>query len=246
MEYEDIPEVNQCQTQLHELYNDDISGCVPEFTAYRILYNVYISAKYRHGANAMHGILTDACMRGVVSDPAVAHALEVRESVESDDYHAFFRLQRDAPNMSSTMMGLLIDRMRHNGMRNICKSFRPTVSISIISNLLGFQFQTENQKKVKTVLDAMTEETEETEETKKTKEIKETKEIEEELCRVWMLQECCEDKEEEDKEDDLGISGVVFKTDLLIDSKETTSKGYFNRPYCFKVMDGDSVTEKKK
>ena len=219
LEYEDIPEVNQCQTQLHELYNDDIPGCVPEFTAYRILYNVYISAKYRHGANAMHAILTDACHRGVASDEAVSHALAVRESVEMDDYNAFFQLQRQAPNMSSTMMELLVGRMRHGGMRLICRSFRPTVTIQTVAELLGFSSV--------------------------------------EQCRSWLMKESRKgekekqgeeeemQRQEQEKDSNASLYTVVVITEDVIDSKETILNGYFNRPYCFEVMDGDSVTDKK-
>ena len=92
-----------------------LAGSVSEFTAYRILYNVYISAKYKHGAYAMHEILTDASSLGVTTDDAVEHALNVREAVEMCDYHSFFRLKACAPNMSATMMELLVGLMRHKG-----------------------------------------------------------------------------------------------------------------------------------
>ena len=36
LEYGDLAEFNQCQTQLHAMYADGLPGCVAEFTAYKV------------------------------------------------------------------------------------------------------------------------------------------------------------------------------------------------------------------
>ncbi len=36
LEYGDLAEFNQCQTQLHAMYADKVPGCVAEFTAYKV------------------------------------------------------------------------------------------------------------------------------------------------------------------------------------------------------------------
>ncbi|KAL6765381.1 SAC3/GANP/Nin1/mts3/eIF-3 p25 family-domain-containing protein [Haematococcus lacustris] len=48
LEYGDMAEYNQCQTQLASLYADGVAGCAAEFTAYRVIYN---AAHARAGAN---------------------------------------------------------------------------------------------------------------------------------------------------------------------------------------------------
>ena len=232
LEYEDIPEVNQCQTQLHELYNMKLKGKIGEFTAYRILYNVYISAKYKHGSYAMHEILTDASALGVTSDAAVVHALHVRESVEMCDYYSFFNLLRNAPNMSATMMALLVGLMRHKAMRFICRAYMPSVDIVTVSNLLGFGVEETGVAACKAHLDACCFEGES------------KKEESHPLPPPGLRGVKVEGGGSDGGSERVALAGVVFKDakETLVDTKLTLAKGYFTIPYMFKIMDGDSVT----
>jgi len=43
----DLNEFNQCQTQLRELYAEGYKGCITEFTAYRILYYLYLQGNQK-------------------------------------------------------------------------------------------------------------------------------------------------------------------------------------------------------
>lgn len=128
LESGDINEFNQCQTQLHELYEKVPSaGQVLEFLSYRILYCIYVSlqAKKADAANAgqlgMYNVLTI-----VTSDhrrnEGIAHALAVREAVAMNDYHRFFNLYVDAPNMAGYLMDPMVPAIRLRALRAICKA----------------------------------------------------------------------------------------------------------------------------
>lgn len=49
LEYGDLPEFNQCQTQVHALHRAGVSGATHEFLAYRLLYQ---TVHARHGQGA--------------------------------------------------------------------------------------------------------------------------------------------------------------------------------------------------
>lgn len=46
------------------------------------------------------------------AEPAVKHALAVRSALAIGNYHAFFRLYDDAPNMNAYIIDHFIDRER--------------------------------------------------------------------------------------------------------------------------------------
>lgn len=62
----DLNEYNQCQTQLKQLYSSGLKGSEMEFTAYRILYYLYLQGniKYQKGsqdiAHLMSTLTNDA------------------------------------------------------------------------------------------------------------------------------------------------------------------------------------------
>ncbi len=51
LQSDDLNEYNQCQTQLKQLYASGLKGSEMEFTAYRILYYLYMqgNSKYQKG-----------------------------------------------------------------------------------------------------------------------------------------------------------------------------------------------------
>lgn len=59
LEVGDLNEYNQCQTQLKQLYDSGLPGSEMEFTAYRILYYVYLQGnkKYQNGSSDLASIL---------------------------------------------------------------------------------------------------------------------------------------------------------------------------------------------
>uniref|UniRef100_A0AAV1VAQ4 SAC3/GANP/THP3 conserved domain-containing protein n=1 Tax=Peronospora matthiolae TaxID=2874970 RepID=A0AAV1VAQ4_9STRA len=140
LESGDINEFNQCQTQLHELYEKLIPGEAIEFLAYRILYCVYVSLQAKKGdSNAgqlgMYNVLglVTAKLR---AHPAISHALAVRQAVAMNDYHRFFKLYVGAPNMAGYLMDVMVPAIRLSALRAMCKAYRPTVSMQHIRNEL--------------------------------------------------------------------------------------------------------------
>ncbi|POM71878.1 Leukocyte receptor cluster member 8 [Phytophthora palmivora] len=143
LESGDINEFNQCQTQLHELYEKLIPGQAVEFLAYRILYCVYVSLQAKKGdSNA--GQLGMYNVLGLVTpklraDPAIAHALAVRQAVAMNDYHRFFKLYVDAPNMAGYLMDVMVPAIRLSALRAMCKAYRPTISVQYIRDELKLE-----------------------------------------------------------------------------------------------------------
>ncbi|ORZ24870.1 SAC3/GANP/Nin1/mts3/eIF-3 p25 family-domain-containing protein [Lobosporangium transversale] len=132
LEKGDLGEFNQCQTQLKQLYEENLPGNVMEFTAYRILYQL-------HTRNPSDII---AVMRSLTpaqkQDPAVKHALEVRTALSSSNYHAFFKLYRTAPNMGPFLIDQFVDRERVQAMARIAVAYRPGVQLDFLTSTLGY------------------------------------------------------------------------------------------------------------
>lgn len=55
-------------------------------------------------------------------DHAILHALAVRSAVASGDFHRFFRLLLDAPNMGGYLMDSFVPRERLSALCTICKA----------------------------------------------------------------------------------------------------------------------------
>jgi hypothetical protein len=55
------------------------------------------------------------------AEPAVAHSLQVRSSLATGNYHAFFLLYADAPNMNAYIMDHFIDRERANALLTMAR-----------------------------------------------------------------------------------------------------------------------------
>ena len=116
LEKGDIGEYNQCQTQLRSLYGLGLNGNPVEFKAYRILY--FIHTANRTGLN---DTLADLIAAEKEERP-IKHALDVRSSLALGNYHRFFQLYLDTPNMGAYLMDMFVMRERLAALCNICKS----------------------------------------------------------------------------------------------------------------------------
>lgn len=117
LEQGDMGEYNQCQTQLKALFQQNLGGNPAEFKAYRILYFVYTCNKT--DMNDLLAELTPADQ----TQPWIKHALDVRSALALGNYHKFFRLYLDAPNMGSYLMDMFLERERLHALANISRAY---------------------------------------------------------------------------------------------------------------------------
>ena len=116
LEKGDLGEYNQCQTQLRALYAQHLEGHPEEFKAYRILY-------FMHTCNRtdMNDVLADLTPVEK-KDPSIKHALETRSALALGNYHRFFQLYLETPNMGAYLMDMFVTRERLVALSNICVS----------------------------------------------------------------------------------------------------------------------------
>jgi SAC3 family protein LENG8/THP3 len=116
LEKGDLGEYNQCQTQLRALYKQDLGGHPIEFKAYRILYFIHTCNR-----TDMNDVLSDLTTTDK-SEPAINHALQVRSALALGNYHKFFKLYLEVPNMGAYLMDMFVARERIAALASICKS----------------------------------------------------------------------------------------------------------------------------
>ena len=116
LEKGDLGEYNQCQTQLRALYAQNVGGNPVEFKAYRILYFIHTCNR-----TALNDVLADLTT-AEKEENAIKHALNVRSSLALGNYHRFFRLYLDTPNMGAYLMDMFVVRERLAAISNICKA----------------------------------------------------------------------------------------------------------------------------
>ncbi|CAL4953779.1 unnamed protein product [Urochloa decumbens] len=129
----DLPEYNQCQSQLKRLYGEGVKGCNVEFSAYNLLCVMLHSNSKRDLLSLMASLPKEA-----KKDATVKHALEVRSAVLSGNYVLFFKLYKVAPNLNSCLMDLYAEQMRFEAIKCMSKSYRPTVPVRYAAQVLGF------------------------------------------------------------------------------------------------------------
>lgn len=133
LEAGDLPEYNQCQTQLKSLYVEGIKGSSNEFAAYSLLYTLFNRGNSRDLLSAMARLAQDGRR-----DEVVEHALAVRNAVALGNYTTFFRLYRTAPVLSPCLMDIHIEKMRFEAVKCMTRSYRPTIPVASVACALGF------------------------------------------------------------------------------------------------------------
>ncbi|XP_044450741.1 SAC3 family protein A isoform X7 [Triticum aestivum] len=129
----DLAEFNQCQSQLKRLYREGNNGCYFEFSAYNLLCVMLHSNNKRDLLSSMASLSKEA-----KQDGAVKHALAVHAAVSSGNYVIFFKLYKQGPNLNSCLMDLYVERMRFEAIKCMSRSYRPTVPVGYVAQVLGF------------------------------------------------------------------------------------------------------------
>lgn len=71
--------------------------------------------------------------------PAVAHALGVRLAIATNNYHRFFKLYLDAPNMNAYIIDHFVERERIAALSIAARAYRPSVPLIHLATELGFR-----------------------------------------------------------------------------------------------------------
>ncbi|KAL8732058.1 MAG: hypothetical protein Q9166_003011 [cf. Caloplaca sp. 2 TL-2023] len=132
LEEGDLSEYNQCQTQLRALYVQNLGGHPFEFLAYRILYFLHTSNR-----TDMNDVLADLTPTEK-QHPAVKHALDTRSALALGNYHRFFQLYINTPNMGAYLMDMFVTRERLSALSAACKVYKPDVPLRFVTEELGF------------------------------------------------------------------------------------------------------------
>jgi len=135
LENGDLDEFNQCLGCLLDLYKSPLGrkhGHLDEFLAYRVL-----KALVHHNTHEVTVTLQGLTARQL-SGKAARHALQVALAYNAQNYHLFFVLYRDAPNMSAWIMDFLVLRVRKSAWRRMVKAYSPHVPLDFVAHVLAF------------------------------------------------------------------------------------------------------------
>ncbi|KAM3527445.1 hypothetical protein NHJ13051_002983 [Beauveria bassiana] len=69
----------------------------------------------------------------------IKHALSVRSALALGNYHRFFQLYLDTPNMGAYLMDMFVVRERLAALCNMCRAYKPDVKLRFITEELGFE-----------------------------------------------------------------------------------------------------------
>ncbi|KAK0416919.1 hypothetical protein QR680_012749 [Steinernema hermaphroditum] len=103
-----------------------------EFTSYRLLYYIYMQSTIDL-ATLLHEI-----PKGAEENRMMKFALSVNTAWSLGKFSTLFKLYAQAPNMSSYVMDLFIERERKRALTTILKAYRQTISVAVVAEKLGF------------------------------------------------------------------------------------------------------------
>lgn len=132
----DRDEFNQCQSQLKSLYEmvneSSTRNNSAEFVGYRLIYNM-LTKSFKD----LNQVIKE--IKSKYSDNKyLQHLLELNNAWYLNNYVKFFRLYEVCNEMSKYLIELFIERERKLALKIIIKSFRPTIKLEKVKELLDY------------------------------------------------------------------------------------------------------------
>jgi hypothetical protein len=62
--------------------------------------------------------------------------VQVRRAVQLDNYHQFFALHKETPNLGNCILDLMLDARRLHALQRVCKGYKPTVPLAFVVQML--------------------------------------------------------------------------------------------------------------
>jgi hypothetical protein len=141
----DFNEYNQCQTQLKQFYEMGLTGCEEEFVSYRILYYLQLLTNSKYTVGSSDLLYT---LRGLDNTIGVAHALSVREAVQTQKWwYLLNKLYPSTPNQGKYLLGLVVPAWRLRYLQQICRAYRPHIMVTTVLDCLGYDLKTLHDEK---------------------------------------------------------------------------------------------------
>lgn len=148
LKHTDLKEFNQCQSNLSELYNSGFGNDEnkQEFTAYKILYQIYTRFKYNQQTSE-----TSECIKGLRvkerNSFCLKHAIKTYVAVVQGDFQSVFFLQKTVPGEGKYLFKLFINYVRYAAATIVLRSFRPRLEHETFLQLVDCENKENEQVK---------------------------------------------------------------------------------------------------
>jgi len=134
LENDDSLEFAVCLSQLESLSKLGLSfDSLLEFISYRLLLSATSNDILE--INIIMNSLSDSQK----SDKRITHALNVINSMLSENYRSYFQLVGQSSQLTQSILKPLNERIRSYAIKAIAKAYRPNVPLSFIKNELRFE-----------------------------------------------------------------------------------------------------------
>lgn len=75
--------------------------------------------------------------------PAVQHAMQVRQAIHQENFHRFFVLFKETPALGKCILELILDQIRCKYLQRLCKACKPSLSLTWVQHEMLFDDEEE-------------------------------------------------------------------------------------------------------